>query len=390
MIPEIGHFALTLALLLACVQVVLPLWGAARGRVAWMALGRPAAVGQALFVLVAFACLMWSFYANDFSVRYVVQHSNTALPWAYRLAAVWGGHEGSILLWLQILSGWTWAVAIYSHHLEPGMLARILGIMGLISIGFLLLSLVCIYALLRWERRATAHAPNASAADRESAIRGGILEGATRVARSPYLLAICLFVLFYTSLSTFLYFEQAHIVRDAFDDSAKRTAVFAAIDLAVNTLTVLAQLFVTSRLIRYLGLGTTLALVPLGLAVGFLVLAVHPVLAVLVGVQILRRAGNYAFTRPGREVLFTVLPRTDKYKSKNFIDTVVYRGGDALSAWAFAGLTGLGLGLSAIAWLAVPLALLWAGLGVWLGRRQEALRDTMPNDFPPAAAMQRE
>ena len=138
MIPEIGHFALTLALLLACVQVVLPLWGAARDRTAWMALGRPAAAGQALFVLVAFACLMWSFYANDFSVRYVVQHSNTALPWAYRLAAVWGGHEGSILLWLLILSGWTLAVALFSRHLEFGMLARILGIMGLISIGFLL------------------------------------------------------------------------------------------------------------------------------------------------------------------------------------------------------------------------------------------------------------
>lgn len=138
MIPEIGHFALSLALLLTVVQVVLPLWGVARGNTAWMALSRPAALGQALFVLVAFACLMWSFYANDFSVRYVVQHSNTALPWAYRLAAVWGGHEGSILLWLLILSGWTLAVALYSRHLELSMLARILAIMGLVSIGFLL------------------------------------------------------------------------------------------------------------------------------------------------------------------------------------------------------------------------------------------------------------
>jgi AAA family ATP:ADP antiporter len=282
--------------------------------------------------------------------------------------------------------------AIAGPALTAGLSAQIgTANLLLISMGFLVFSLLCIYALLRWERYTAATAVDGVAADKEAAIHGGILEGATRVLRSPYLLAICLFVLFYTSLSTFLYFEQAHIVRAAFDDSAKRTALFAGIDLAVNTLTVLAQLFVTSRLIGRLGLGTTLAVVPLGLAVGFLVLAVQPVLAVLVALQVLRRAGNYAFTRPGREILFTVLPRTDKYKSKNFIDTVVYRGGDALSAWAFAGLAGLGLGLSAIAWLAVPLALLWAGLGVWLGRRQEILRDAQPTaELATASIVQRE
>lgn len=263
----------------------------------------------------------------------------------------------------------------------PGLTAGLTGYIGvanllLISSGFLLVALGCIHLLLRWESRSVRAVTSDAGTETSAAIGGSVIDGAVRVLRSPYLLAICLFVLLYTSLSTFLYFEQAHIVRAAFDDSERRTVLFAAIDLGVNTLTVLAQLFVTARLIDQLGLGVTLALVPVGLAVGFLMLAAHPVIAVLVAVQILRRAGNYAITRPGREILFTVLPRTDKYKSKNFIDTVVYRGGDALSAWAFAGLTGWGLGLAAIAYAAVPLALIWAALGLWLGRRQEALRET--------------
>ncbi|TEA78986.1 heme lyase CcmF/NrfE family subunit [Allopusillimonas ginsengisoli] len=137
MIPEIGHFALILALLLTSVQVVLPMWGVVAGRPAWVALARPAAAGQTLFIILAFACLIVSFLVNDFSVIYVIQHSNTALPWGYRLAAVWGGHEGSILLWLLILSLWTLAVSLFSRHLEADMLARVLGVMGLISIGFL-------------------------------------------------------------------------------------------------------------------------------------------------------------------------------------------------------------------------------------------------------------
>ncbi len=138
MIPEFGHFALVLALMLAGVQAVLPVWGVASRRHAWIALARPAAAGQTLFIVLAFGCLAWSFLTNDFSVRYVIQHSNTALPWGYRLAAVWGGHEGSILLWLLILSFWSLAVAVFSRHLDRDMLARILGVMGLISIGFLL------------------------------------------------------------------------------------------------------------------------------------------------------------------------------------------------------------------------------------------------------------
>ena len=163
---------------------------------------------------------------------------------------------------------------------------------------------------------------------------------------------------------------EAQIVRDAFSDPATRTAVFAAMDLAVNVLTLLTQFFATGRLVRWLGLGATLALMPLLLGLGFALLGAFPVLPVLVAVQVLRRAGNYAIMRPAREMLYVVLTRAEKYKAKNVIDTLVYRGGDALSSWVYAGMRGLGLSLSTIAWAAVPLSLLWAWVAWRLGHRQ--------------------
>jgi AAA family ATP:ADP antiporter len=149
--------------------------------------------------------------------------------------------------------------------------------------------------------------------------------------------------------------------------------VFAAVDFAVNALTITIQVFLTGRLVRALGVAWTLALVPVLLGLGFVALGFAPVLVVIVAVQILRRAGDYAITRPAREMLYVVLGREEKYKAKNFIDTVVYRGGDAVSAWAFAGLRAIGLSLGAIALVAVPVAGLWAWLAHRLGRRQEAL-----------------
>ena len=141
MIPEIGNFALVLALTIALIQSVVPMLGAARGRLDWMLLARPAAEAQFLFVLFAFICLSWSFANNDFSVMYVASNSNSALPVQYRLAAVWGGHEGSLLLWVLILAAWMVAVARFSDHLPQVMVARILAVMGLISVGFLLFML---------------------------------------------------------------------------------------------------------------------------------------------------------------------------------------------------------------------------------------------------------
>jgi len=245
----------------------------------------------------------------------------------------------------------------------------------LISAGFLGVAIVCIGRLISWHTRVAAAANDRTAFESHDApaMGGGVLEGVVRVVRSPYMLGICLFMLLFTTLSTFLYFAQAEIVRDAFTSSAERTRVFGAMDLAVNGITVATQLLLTARVVDRFGVARTLAAVPLVLSAGFVALALAPTLGVLVVVQVLRRAGDYAITRPAREMLYGVLGREDKYKAKNFIDTAVYRGGDAVSAWAFAGLRALGLGLGAIAWIGVPLALSWAWLALRLGRRREAI-----------------
>ena len=137
MIPELGQFALILALCIAVVQGALTLPGAARRDAAWMAIARPGAFGQFFFVLVAYCCLTYAFVTNDFSVQYVASNSNSALPLPYRIAGVWGGHEGSLLLWVFMLTAWMSAVAIFGRSLPEDMLARVLGVMGLVSAGFL-------------------------------------------------------------------------------------------------------------------------------------------------------------------------------------------------------------------------------------------------------------
>ncbi|MDX1489103.1 MAG: MFS transporter [Acidiferrobacterales bacterium] len=273
----------------------------------------------------------------------------------------------------------------------PALTASLAGPLGpvnllLISALFLSLAIVCIHRLVRWAAThennppsppgpASVHAPPVNQTRSQDApIGGGLLTGITLALQSPYLLGICLYIWLYTTLSTFLYFEQAHIVANALDDPEARTALFASIDLAVNALTVLGQVFLTGRIVSRFGLPVTLALIPAAMAIGFTTLGLFPVLAVLVAFQVLRRAGNYAIARPAREMLFTVIAREEKYKSKNFIDTVVYRGGDAVSGWLFAGLTSMGFGLSAIAFLAVPVAAAWLFTGLALGMKQDALQ----------------
>jgi AAA family ATP:ADP antiporter len=254
-------------------------------------------------------------------------------------------------------------------------LARPLGAASLLllSAGFMAIAVLCIHRLIAWgaEQRSAASAEERAAETRP--LGGGIAAAIPLVLRSPYLLGIALFILLFTTASTVLYFQQAQIVRDAFASSAERTAVFGAIDFAVNALTITIQVFLTSRLVRALGIAWTLALIPVLLGLGFLALGFAPVLGVIVAVQILRRAGDYAVTRPAREMLYVVLAREEKYKAKNFVDTVVYRGGDAVSAWAYAGLRAMGLSLGAIALVAIPVAGFWAWLAYRLGRRQEAL-----------------
>ena len=214
----------------------------------------------------------------------------------------------------------------------------------------------------------------------EARIGGGVMAGFAHAFGSPYLLNISIYMLLYSVLSTFLYFQQAEIVDRTFAERAARTAFFARVDLMVNSLTIGAQLFLTGRVMRRAGVAMTLTFVPALTAVGFLLLGVMPTASMVVGFMVLRRAGNYAFARPTREVLFTVVSREDKYKAKNFIDTVVYRLGDQVGAWSSSGISMLGLGAGAIAWAAVPVSLAWVANAWWLGRRQESMAPAQEQD----------
>jgi AAA family ATP:ADP antiporter len=213
--------------------------------------------------------------------------------------------------------------------------------------------------------------------EREAARRplgGSSFAGMINVVKSPYLLGICVYMLLFTIGTTILYFQQADIVAAAYDDRESRTAFLARIDFTVQLLTVLAQLFITGRVIKWFGVGFALAILPVMSIVGFGALGMATTLGVFVAFQVLRRAGNYAFADPARQVLFTVVPPEDKYKAKNLIDTFVYRGGDQIGAWSTSGLTALGLTMSGISFIAAPLSAVWLGVALWLGRRQRQLQ----------------
>lgn len=248
------------------------------------------------------------------------------------------------------------------------------GTMALALLAALLLELAL--RCFRGIYPAPAAAREAALPDRSRPLGGQVWAGLALIVRSPYLLGICAYLLAHTAASTFLYFEQGRIVSEALADTAARTRYFALVDLCVSSLTLLLQLLITGVLMRKFGLVLCLALLPLATLAAFAALAWAPTLAVLAGVQILRRAIDYAIARPAREVLFTVISREEKYKAKNAIETLVYRGGDAVSGWMSAALSALGMGLAGIALLAVPLSAAWCALCVWLARRQETLRST--------------
>ncbi len=216
----------------------------------------------------------------------------------------------------------------------------------------------------------------------ERPIGGGIMSGISHVFRSPYLLAICAFMFLYAITTTFVYFQQADLTAHQFHDRAARTAFFAHIDTWVNFLTALVQIFLTGRLLKWLGVGPTLAFLPALSLIGFLAFGIAPALGLFAVFQVARRAGNFAITRPAREVLFTVLRREDKYKAKSFIDTFIYRVGDQIGAWSYSLLHWLGLGLTGVSWVAVPLAGTWCVLSLFLGRKQIALAAERSRQLP--------
>jgi len=260
-----------------------------------------------------------------------------------------------------------------SGPLLGGLLAGALGPAGLLLLSALLLAATLPLKrwLLRW--RAAAR-EDASPDDMERPIEGSVLAGISRIFRSPYLMGISLLVILLATLSTFLYMEQARLVAHAFPDTAQRIRVFSTLDFAVQALSLLSQVFITGRVATRLGLRFLLTAVPLAMAAGFLALAAFPVFGVLAAVMILRRVGEYALIKPGREMLFTAVPPADKYKTKNVIDTVVYRAGDAASGWVKAGVDMLGYGAALIALLGAACALGAAAVGYGLGRRADLRR----------------
>jgi AAA family ATP:ADP antiporter len=198
-------------------------------------------------------------------------------------------------------------------------------------------------------------------------IGGNPFAGFTLFLSNPYLLAIGLFILLYTGISSFVYFELKNLLSEL--SRAERTAIWAQMDLTVNVLSIAVGLFATGRIVGKFGMPVTIALIPLLICAGLLIVAISPFLGAVVALQVIRRAGNYAVTRPAREMLFTRVDRETRFKAKPVIDIVAYRGGDMLMAWAFTGLTqGLGLGLAAVAAVGAGIAAVWAMVGIYLGR----------------------
>ena len=237
----------------------------------------------------------------------------------------------------------------------------------LITTALLLVPMIIIGWLERMKHTELHNEELNAEQDYQQTLGSNPLAGFMLFVRNPYLLGIGIFILLYTAISTFVYFELKNLMAGL--DESTRTQIWAGMDLAVNILSISTAMFCTSRLATRFGLALTLTLVPVIIVAGLLVVTMAPMIWVVVGLQIVRRAGNYGITRPGREMLFTAVDRESRFKAKSVIDIVVYRGGDMITAWAFTGLTqGLGLGLGAVAFVGMLIAGVWVFVGHSLGR----------------------
>jgi AAA family ATP:ADP antiporter len=258
------------------------------------------------------------------------------------------------------------------------ILVEPLGYAGLSVLSALLLAAAALAAWCVHRWRDARPLPGDADMLRQRPLGGSPFAGATDVLRSPYLLGIAGFILLLASATTFLYFEQARLVEARFPDPVDQTRVFGIIDTVVQTLAILSQLFITGRVAKSLGVGVLLVTVPLVVAAGFLWLAFAPVFAVLAVVMVVRRAGEYAFVRPGREMLYTVVAPEAKYKAKNFNDTVVYRGADAVSGWVKTGIDMLAQQPAVAMVIGAGIALTWGANGAWLARAQRRMQASPP------------
>jgi len=268
-------------------------------------------------------------------------------------------------------------------------LAEVIGaaMLLVVAAAFLLLGTLAAWgvAMLQPERRDEANQDGTPVVSEQAVIGGSAIDGFRSVMRSPYLLGISAYVLILAVMATFLYFTRLQLVAALGDDVDMRAGVFAQIDLATQVATLVMQVIVAGHVMKRLGVPLTLALLPVTVALGFIGLAMVTSLLVLVIFESIFRAVQRALTRPARETLFTVVDREDKYKAKAFIDTFVYRGGDAIGAQTEGALGRLGMGVAALAAVAVPLAMVWAALGIWLGREQARLAGQAQVDAPADA-----
>ncbi len=245
---------------------------------------------------------------------------------------------------------------------------------GLCLLAALLLgvALALKHYLMAWREHTGAGRPGAAPSESpRQPVPGNPFSGLTRVLGSPYLLGVSAFVILLATVSTFLYFEQARLVAEMFPERDAQVRVFGIIDFVVQAGALAAQLFITGRVAQRLGIRVLLAAVPMLMCLGFVGLALAPTFAVLAALMIVRRIGEYAFVRPGREMLFAPLDAETKYKAKNFIDTVVYRGGDAITGWAKTLLDTLSQGILLVALVGAACAALWGVLGWHLGNRAD-------------------
>lgn len=247
----------------------------------------------------------------------------------------------------------------------------------ILSALFLLLSILCVQQLNQLSLR---NAPHAKIAESTQGLGGGAWDGLRLATGSRYLAGIAAIMLCYSLFSTFMYFQQLDIIGELYSDTAARSVMFARIDLLVNVLTIICQLFFTGRIIKSLGISWTLALVPLLLSIGLLLLALAPLmgwslLVIILGLQVVRRVGSYALINPARETLYVLLSREEKYKAKNFIDTSVVRAGDMLSVAMLAVLKALGLALGGMALLSLLVTIPWLLISFWLGREHKRRSD---------------
>ena len=256
----------------------------------------------------------------------------------------------------------------------PILFANQVGTMNLLIIaGIILLIPVPLISWLKKIKFSELQNHNIDIDVHKNTIRKDFLSGFSSLIKNPYLISISLFILFYVVMNTFVYFELRKLLID-FDRDA-RTQIWASIDLIVNILAIVTAIFFTSRITTRCGMPATLALIPTIMILGWIVVAISPILLFLIGLQIIRRAGNYSITKPGREMLFTLVDNEARYKVKPVIDIVVYRGGDMLTAWFYTFLTAtVGLGLSGISIIATILASFWALTGLYLGNRYSIQR----------------